>query len=153
MFFSFPRLFHLFLFIFCYAGAVHHVLRRVEGGRRLLSRQADRQVHRPLGWDIRHRHPCRHHEHRLHSGKNSKFQMSNFIFWRPSRHTCCCAGISCCCTGKKLLCCFPALGISWAEPREGCQAGFEPGVAGQQPGALNTYCGHAATHFATPITI
>ncbi len=68
-FFLFLGCFICFLFIFCGAGAVHHVLRRAEGGRRLLSRQADRQVHRPLGWDIRHRHPCRHHEHRLHSGE------------------------------------------------------------------------------------
>ncbi len=59
----------VFIFIFCGAGAVHHVLRRVERGRGLLSRQAHRQVHRPLGWDIRHCHPSRHHEYRLHSGK------------------------------------------------------------------------------------
>ena len=44
-------------------------------------------------------------------------------------HACCCAGISCCCTGKNLHRCFPAPELSWAEPWEGCRAGFEPGAA------------------------
>ena len=53
-------------------------------------------------------------------------------------YACCCAGISCCWAGKNLLRYFSAPGFSWAEPREGRRAGFEPGTAVQQPDALTT---------------
>ena len=51
-------------------------------------------------------------------------------------YACCCAGFSCCCAGKNLLRYFSAPGFSWAEPREGCRAGFKPGTAVHQPDAL-----------------
>ncbi len=50
---------------------------------------------------------------------------------------------ACCCSGKLLLLCWeksaPLLACSWifwAEAREGCRAGFEPGTALQKHGAL-----------------
>ncbi len=45
---------------------------------------------------------------------------------------------ACYCAGKNLHSCFPASGFSWAELSEGCRAGFEPGAALKQPGALTT---------------
>ena len=53
-------------------------------------------------------------------------------------YACCCAGFSCCCAGKNLLRYFSAPGFSWAEPREGYRAEFEPGTAVHQPDALTT---------------
>jgi hypothetical protein len=50
---------------------------------------------------------------------------------------------------KNLLRCFSAPGFSWAEPREGCRAGFEPGTAVQQPDVL-TPKPRRTPHKATP---
>ncbi len=78
------------------------------------------------------------------------------IFWGPSRHSFClfCKFLSTVLIPihpwiryglirlpmpwEKSATLFPAPGFSWAEPREGCLPGFEPGAAVRQLGAPTT---------------